>query len=161
VGSICTGLFAAAEWGGTNGSFYGNGIQICYQLAAIATTLAWSSTCTAVILGVLHLIFGGLRPSHDEEVSGLDSSAHGEQWEIAMTTQALMSELSNMDKKINGEKHQLNGRVSMDYSPNNDSEKSVHVEMQVPSPLGVGDAQLQLNLSRTSSDGGYQGKIIE
>ena len=149
-GSIMTGLFASAEWGGVDGAFYGRGIQLGYQLADICTTLAWSSAVTAVILGILHVIFGGLRPTVEEELLGLDQAAHGEEWEVATQAEALLAALEAKDKAVNGPEHHLgNGTISMNYTPRVGDGKPVHVELALHTPKEGGE-QL-VTLDRTSS----------
>ena len=152
TGAICTGLFASAEWGGVDGAFYGRGIQLGYQLAAIVTTLAWSSAVTAICLGGLYLVFGSLRPSPEEEEQGLDKSAHGEEWEVAMQTQALLTQLETKNRLVNGDQALHGGTISMDYKPRAADEKPVHVEMALGSPSSSAmPAQHLINIERQSS----------
>ena len=164
TGAICTGLFADAHWNPfavvdsapIEGGFFGHGQQVGYQLAAIVTTLAWSSFCTTCILGILYVVFGGLRPSLEDEMQGLDKTAHGEDWEVAAQMEVLIGSMQEKDKHVNGIQHRMvDGTISMDYKPNDGTARPIHVEMAVNSPTsGKGDFPDSnlVNLTRASSD---------
>ncbi len=77
IGAICTGLFATAAIGGTDGLFFGNPGQLVTQLISVAAAWVYSFTVTFVILKVLEATMG-LRVSEEDEVQGLDLSSHGE-----------------------------------------------------------------------------------
>ena len=79
IGSLLTGCFAQTAWNsaGPNGAFYGNGMQLAYQTAAICVTLAYASGCTAVIMLLLHYTIG-IRIDGERELMGLDEAIHGE-----------------------------------------------------------------------------------
>lgn len=77
VGAICTGLFATAAIGGTDGLFFGNPGQLTTQLISVAAAWIYSFGVTFIILKVLDAVMG-LRVSEEEEVQGLDLSLHGE-----------------------------------------------------------------------------------
>jgi len=80
VGAICTGLFSTA---GVNpgipnqyGAFYGNGIQLGYQLAAIMTSFTFCFVGTIIIMVILKYTIG-IRISEEAEELGIDVSEHG------------------------------------------------------------------------------------
>jgi hypothetical protein len=161
TGAICTGLFADSHWntsivdgGPIEGAFFSHGIQLGHQLAAIVTTLAWSSFCTTCILGILHVVFGGLRPTKEEEILGLDETAHGESWEVASQMEGLLVALRAKDHALNGAKHDMlaQGTLSLDYNPGEAGLKPIHVEMAMTpkSPMADTNGHL-INLERQSS----------
>ena len=41
-------------------------------------TIAWTAVATFVILQVVKILVGGLRPTKQEEIEGLDITLHGE-----------------------------------------------------------------------------------
>ena len=49
------------------------------QIKAIGVTLALAIVGTIVIAFVVKMVLGGLRPSEDVEVAGLDLAEHGEE----------------------------------------------------------------------------------
>jgi len=77
IGALCTGLFATAAIGGTDGLFFGNPGQFVTQLISVAAAWVYSFGVTFIILKVLDAIMG-LRVSVEDEVQGLDLSLHGE-----------------------------------------------------------------------------------
>lgn len=78
IGTLCTGLFSQTDVniGGRNGAFYGNPIQLWYQILAILVTIAYSAACTAVILLTMHYTIG-IRINRVDQARGLDNVAHG------------------------------------------------------------------------------------
>lgn len=76
-GAVGTGLFACAAIGGADGLFFGNAGQVIPQALAILATIAYSFAATLVILLVVKALIG-LRVTEEEEVAGVDTSAHGE-----------------------------------------------------------------------------------
>jgi ammonium transporter, Amt family len=76
-GALATGLFADASIGGYDGLFFGEPIQLWYQLVATVVAVAFSAVATFIILKFVNLIVP-VRVEEDEEVLGLDSSQHGE-----------------------------------------------------------------------------------
>jgi ammonium transporter, Amt family len=76
-GAIATGLFAAKDFGGKDGVFFGNAAQLMPQVYAVVATIAYSFIVSLIILAVLKGIMG-LRVSEEDEVVGLDTSIHGE-----------------------------------------------------------------------------------
>ena len=144
TGAIWTGLFADSRFNNIDGSFYGNGIQICYQLAAIVTTMAWSFILTCVILlamdFVLKMFGSGIRVTAEDQIIGMDQIAHGEDWEVAMTASQLINQLTAKDHNINGMNHHFDhGKLSLQYQPGvigeKYGEKPVSVEMGLAPPL--------------------------
>ena len=107
------------------------------------TTLAWSSTCTAIILLTQHYLFGGIRASSEDEILGLDKAAHGEEWQVAMMAAELVEAIHN---KV-GPAHLMNGKVAMEYIPNSNAEKTVSVNVQVTS-----NSDGTIQLARQSTD---------
>lgn len=77
IGTLLTGVFAAAAIGGTPGLIEGNPRQLLIQLYGIAVTLLWSGALTFVLLKVVGA-FVPLRVSLQQELEGLDISQHGE-----------------------------------------------------------------------------------
>ncbi|CAF4932330.1 unnamed protein product, partial [Rotaria sp. Silwood1] len=66
---------------GADGAFYGNPIQMWYQLAGILTAIGFSAACTLLILLPLKWTIG-IRISVQDEIVGLDWAVHGERWEV-------------------------------------------------------------------------------
>ena len=83
VGALLLGLFAEAVIGGTDGLFFGNGLQFLQQLAAVAIAVGYSfGVSYALALAIDRTI--GLRVSEQEEQQGLDLALHDEQsWVFA------------------------------------------------------------------------------
>jgi Amt family ammonium transporter len=77
IGTLMTGVFAAAAIGGTSGLIEGNPRQLLIQLYGIAVTLLWSGALTFVLLKAVGA-FLPLRVSLQQELEGLDISQHGE-----------------------------------------------------------------------------------
>ena len=162
TGAIVTGLFAESHWNAAlvdgkpmECAFFNNGKQLGLQLAAVVVTLAWSSFCTACILGILHFVFGRLRPSKDEEILGLDQAAHGESWEVASQVEGLLAVIQHKDHQVNGEKHDMHhGRLQLQYLPDEAGMKPVSVEMALHSPQSppsTANGHLMGDLERASS----------
>jgi len=76
IGSIGTGVFAAASLGGI-GMDPTIGAQVVTQIVAVVVAIAWSAIGSAIIFLVLKAIVG-LRVSEEAEREGLDLSTHGE-----------------------------------------------------------------------------------
>jgi Amt family ammonium transporter len=78
VGSLLTGVFAAAEFGGLGlPEGISIGQQVYIQAMAIIVTIAWSAIFSFLILKILEKSIG-LRVSADEEMQGLDIVLHEE-----------------------------------------------------------------------------------
>ncbi len=78
TGTILTALLAASVFGGVG---YGDGQSVSGQLGVqvigVVAVLVWSLVATYVIVKVTQALVG-LRISEDDEVQGLDLTAHGE-----------------------------------------------------------------------------------
>jgi Amt family ammonium transporter len=78
LGTLLTGIFAAAYFGGVgypeNGTMGG---QFTTQLVGVLVTAAWSGVLTLVLLKVTDAL-SSLRVSAEEETEGLDTVLHGE-----------------------------------------------------------------------------------
>ncbi len=80
VGALLTGVFAttSVNSAGANGLLYGNPRLFVVQLIAVASTIAFTATLTAIVLLRLRSL-GSLRVPLADEVGGVDLSEHGEQ----------------------------------------------------------------------------------
>ncbi|MHB1530276.1 MAG: ammonium transporter [Acidiferrobacteraceae bacterium] len=78
LGALLTGVFAVKAIGGTAGVLEGNPGQFMKQVIDVGAVLVYDVVVTFVILKVLDMVMG-IRVSEDDEVQGLDLSAHGEQ----------------------------------------------------------------------------------
>ena len=81
VGALLTGVFAskAVNPAGADGLFSGGGVhQLGVQAIAVLVTMGLSGTLTAGILVALRAMLG-VRGSIADEVTGMDSSEHGEE----------------------------------------------------------------------------------
>lgn len=78
IGTFLTGLFCQIDVNikGKNGAFYGNPIQLGYQIIGILITVVYSAICTAAILLPMHFTIG-IRINRLDQVRGLDNVAHG------------------------------------------------------------------------------------
>jgi Amt family ammonium transporter len=78
MGGLLTGLFATSEVNPSikGGAFYGNPMQLVYQLVANCVAAAYVFCATLVILVVLKYTVG-LRINEAKEVNGIDVSYHG------------------------------------------------------------------------------------
>ncbi len=79
VGALLTGLWAttAINPAGADGLFYGNGMLVLKQLAAVAACAAFSFVVSWIILKVIDKTMG-LRVDEDGENIGLDLTQHSE-----------------------------------------------------------------------------------
>ncbi len=78
VGTLLTGVFAAASLGGSGFLVQQDiGAQLGVQALAVVAALAWCGALTWVILKLLGAVFG-LRVSEEKETEGLDLAEHGE-----------------------------------------------------------------------------------
>ena len=77
-GAIATGLFAAPFINPLGvGLFYGNPMQMVWQLIDIGTVIAWSGGWTLAIAFLIDKTIG-LRVTDEEEIEGLDTHLHEE-----------------------------------------------------------------------------------
>ena len=77
VGALGTGIFTAPWLGGTGGDDFSIASQLWIQFIAVVVTIVWCGVLSAVIFKVVDLIVG-LRPTPEEETTGLDLTSHGE-----------------------------------------------------------------------------------
>ena len=77
TGTVLVAFLAALPGGAGVNSDGGAASQFLVQLAGVAATAAWSVVATFVIVKVIALTIG-LRVSKEEEIEGLDFTAHGE-----------------------------------------------------------------------------------
>ena len=78
-GALATGLFACTEINsaGANGLFFGNAAQLWIQFVSVAATMVFAFVMTYIILKFVDLVMG-LRISDEEEIRGMDTTAHNE-----------------------------------------------------------------------------------
>ena len=78
VGALLTGVFAQKSFNGVaDGLLYGNPGQLGIQATAVAAALVYSLVVSYALVKVVGLVIP-LRPTADDEVTGLDISQHGE-----------------------------------------------------------------------------------
>jgi Amt family ammonium transporter len=77
IGSVLTGVFSSAAYGGFNGLIYGGAGFFAKQIVAVLAVVAFSFCATWVLAKILDKTIG-LRTSAEEEMIGLDISQHGE-----------------------------------------------------------------------------------
>ena len=79
VGALLTGLFAQKALNTVqDGLFYGNPGQLGIQAIAVASAAVYSFAASFVLVKIVGLVIP-LRPSAEDEVTGLDVSQHGEE----------------------------------------------------------------------------------
>jgi Amt family ammonium transporter len=76
-GALATGLFADEAYGGFDGLFFGEPVQLWYQAVAAGAAIVFAGVGTFVILKIINIFFP-LRVTEELEVLGLDASLHGE-----------------------------------------------------------------------------------
>jgi Amt family ammonium transporter len=76
-GALATGLFATESVNAASGLFYGNPNQFLLQVVGVVASWAFAAIGTFIILKIVGL-FTPLRATIEEEVTGLDLTAHGE-----------------------------------------------------------------------------------
>jgi Amt family ammonium transporter len=77
VGALGTGIFTAPALGGTGGEDFSIASQVWIQFVAVLVTIVWCGVLSAVIFKIVDLIVG-LRPTPENENTGLDLTSHGE-----------------------------------------------------------------------------------
>ncbi len=78
-GALATGLFANPMINeGAAGLFYGNPKQLWIQFVSIVATAVYTAIGTLVVIYVTKFLTNGLRVEQESEITGLDSSIHGE-----------------------------------------------------------------------------------
>jgi len=84
-GALATGIFAnPAINNAAKGLIYGNPRQLWIQFISIVATLAFTAVGTCIVVLITRVLTGSLRVEREKEISGLDSSVHGERaFEVA------------------------------------------------------------------------------
>lgn len=77
-GALLTGVFAEAQWGGTNGLLFGNPAQLGVQAIGVIATIVYSSVGTLAVLKLVGLVIP-LRATVRGEGVGMDITQHGEE----------------------------------------------------------------------------------
>lgn len=79
-GAVATVIFAnkSVNSAGFNGILHGDSSWLSQQLLAVGIAAGAGLVGTAVIFAVLKLVFKSANVTHDEEISGLDVTQHGE-----------------------------------------------------------------------------------
>ncbi|MBF0467463.1 MAG: ammonium transporter [Desulfamplus sp.] len=78
-GAIATGIFADPSiTEGVAGALYGNPGQVWTQFVSVVATAAYSAVATLIVVYITRAVTSGLRVDKEEEITGLDSSIHGE-----------------------------------------------------------------------------------
>jgi Amt family ammonium transporter len=79
VGALLTGVFAQKSFNGVqDGLLFGNPGQLAIQGAAVLAAIVYSGTVSFVLLKLIGLVMP-LRPSAEDEMTGLDITQHGEE----------------------------------------------------------------------------------
>jgi Amt family ammonium transporter len=79
VGALLTGVFAQKAFNGVaDGALYGNPGQLGIQATAVAAAGIYSFVASFVLVKIVGLVIA-LRPSEQDEMTGLDISQHGEE----------------------------------------------------------------------------------
>ncbi len=81
VGAILTGVFCAEQFGGVgfgSDEITSIGTQVWVQAKSVIVTIIYSGVVSAIILGVVSLLTGGLRVDEEQEEMGLDMALHQE-----------------------------------------------------------------------------------
>ncbi|CAF3085286.1 unnamed protein product [Rotaria sp. Silwood2] len=132
LGAFMTGLFPEKSVNpihGADGAFYGRPIQLWYQVAGILTAIGFATACTTGILLPLEWIMG-IRLAKEDELEGLDLTAHGEGWEIAASraigdlVKTILEEQAVM--KANGED---TGTFELRYKPKDPNKKTLKIRL--------------------------------
>ncbi|CAF0859186.1 unnamed protein product [Adineta steineri] len=134
VGAFMTGLFCEQSVnpsGGFDGAFYGRPVQLWYQTVGILTAIGFAALCTAGILYPLSWIIG-IRLAKEDELEGLDLTAHGEGWEVVASRA-----VSDLVKKILDNQHNPNemresGTFELHYTPSDAKRKPFKVNLSKP-----------------------------
>ena len=77
VGALGTGILTAPSLGGTGGEDFSIVSQVWIQFVAVLVTVAWCGVISAILFKIVDVAVG-LRPTPEEENTGLDLSSHGE-----------------------------------------------------------------------------------
>ncbi len=77
-GALLTGVFAEAQWGGTNGLLFGHPAQLGIQAIGVLATIVYSAAGTFAVLKLVGLVIP-LRATIRAEGVGMDITQHGEE----------------------------------------------------------------------------------
>jgi Amt family ammonium transporter len=77
VGALGTGIFTAPWLGGTGGEDFSIAAQLWTQFVAVLVTIIWCGVISAILYKLVDMLIG-LRPTPEEENTGLDLTSHGE-----------------------------------------------------------------------------------
>ena len=77
-GALLTGVFASAQWGGTDGLLHGRPEQLGLQAIGVAASVAYSAAATYGLLKVINIVLP-LRAAARAEGVGMDITEHGEE----------------------------------------------------------------------------------
>jgi len=79
VGALLTGVFAQKSFNGVqDGLLFGNPGQLAIQAAAVAAAIVYSGVVSFILLKVIGAVMP-LRPTDEDEMTGLDITQHGEE----------------------------------------------------------------------------------
>ncbi len=78
TGALLTGVFASAQWGGTDGLLLGHPAQVGLQAIGVLATIAYCAPVTYLLLKATALLVP-LRASSRAEGLGMDITQHGEE----------------------------------------------------------------------------------
>jgi Amt family ammonium transporter len=91
TGALLTGVFASKAVNGVaDGLLYGNPGQLGIQAVAVLAAIVYSGVVSFVLLKVISLVLP-LRPSAEDEMTGLDITMHGEEAYLAAEGERAMS----------------------------------------------------------------------
>jgi ammonium transporter, Amt family len=77
-GALLTGVFASAQWGGTDGLLHGRPAQLGLQAAGVLAVVAYSGAATFALLKLIDAVLP-LRVAARAEGVGMDITQHGEE----------------------------------------------------------------------------------
>jgi Amt family ammonium transporter len=77
IGTIATAILALPALGGVGLRTDNVGAQLVAQIVGVLAVAAWSAIATAILVRITKAVVG-LRVSDEEELTGLDQTAHGE-----------------------------------------------------------------------------------
>jgi Amt family ammonium transporter len=77
IGALGTGIFTAPSLGGTGAEDFSIASQLWIQIIAVVVTIVWCGVVSAILYKVVDMIIG-LRPTVEQETTGLDLTSHGE-----------------------------------------------------------------------------------
>ncbi|CAF1594809.1 unnamed protein product [Adineta ricciae] len=139
-GAFLAGMFSQQwvnEAGGFDGAFYGRPVQLWYQIAGILTAIVFAAACTAGILLPLHWTIG-IRLAREDEMEGLDVSAHGESWEVAASrafSKFVKEIVEEYNNSANAQNVEENGTIALQYT--SASGKQPAITIPFPSVKGL------------------------